>query len=201
MVKGTVKDPSGAVIPGATVTIYNPVTGFERTASTDASGSFTFTNVPFNPYHLTVTATGFAPHVQDVDLNSAVPVNLNITMELAGGKTTVTVSTEASDLIEVDPIAHTDVDRALFDKLPLESQSSSTQFPWYTFHAGNRRGFERSLPWIGRSRGKLLFRRRPAHHGPAKQDLLESDFPLTRAVIGSDSRALRRRNLGTRPAW
>ena len=72
-VKGTVKDPSGAVIPGATVTIYNPVTGFERTASTDASGSFTFTNVPFNPYHLTVTATGFAPHVQDVDLNSGVP--------------------------------------------------------------------------------------------------------------------------------
>ena len=70
MVKGTVKDPSGAVIPGATVTIYNPVTGFERTASTDASGSFTFNNVPFNPYHLTVTATGFAPHVQDVDLNS-----------------------------------------------------------------------------------------------------------------------------------
>ncbi len=73
VVKGTVKDPSGAVIPGATVTIYNPVTGFERTASTDASGGFTFTNIPFNPYHLTVTATGFAPHVQDVDLNSTVP--------------------------------------------------------------------------------------------------------------------------------
>ena len=125
VVKGTVKDPSGAVIPGATVTIYNPVTGFERTASTDASGSFTFTNVPFNPYHLTVTATGFAPHVQDVDLNSGVPVNLNIALELAGGKTTVTVTSEASDLIEVDPTTHTDVDRALFDKLPLESQSSS----------------------------------------------------------------------------
>ena len=124
-VKGTVKDPSGAVIPGATATIYNPVTGFERTASTDASGSFTFNNVPFNPYHLTVSAAGFSPHVQDLDLNSGVPVGLNITLEVSGGKTTVTVSTEGSDLIEVDPIAHTDVDRALFDKLPLESQSSS----------------------------------------------------------------------------
>ena len=91
VVTGTVKDPSGAVIPGATVTIYNPVTGFERTASTDASGSFTFTNIPFNPYHLTVTAAGFTPHVQDVDLNSGVPVNLNIALEVAGGKTTVTV--------------------------------------------------------------------------------------------------------------
>ena len=124
-VKGTVKDPSGAVIPGATVTIYYPVTGFERTASTDASGGFTLNNIPFNPYHLTVSAAGFASHVQDVSLNSGVPVNLNITLELAGGKTTVTVTTEAGDLIEVDPTSHTDVDRALFDKLPLESQSSS----------------------------------------------------------------------------
>jgi hypothetical protein len=123
-VSGTVKDPSGAVIPGATVTIHNPVSGYGRTASTDASGSFTFSNIPFNPYHLTITEAGFDPHVQDLDLSSSVPVNLNITMELAGGKTTVTVSTEAGDLIEVDPTAHTDVDRSLIDKLPLESQSS-----------------------------------------------------------------------------
>jgi hypothetical protein len=124
-VKGTVKDPSGAVIPGATATIHNPVTDYKRTASTDASGQFAFTNVPYNHYHLAISATGFSSHAQDVDLNSGVPVNLSIALELAGGKTTVTVSEEASDLIEVDPISHTDVDRALFDKLPLESQSSS----------------------------------------------------------------------------
>ena len=125
VINGTLKDPSGAVIPGATVTIYNPVTGFERTASTDASGGFTFNNVPFNPYHLTVTKEGFAPHVQDIDLNSRVPVNINISMQVSGGKTTVTVSTEAGDLVEVDPTTHTDVDRALFADLPLESQSST----------------------------------------------------------------------------
>ena len=124
-VSGAVKDPSGAVVVGATVTIHNPVSGYERTASTDASGNFTFTNIPFNPYHLTVTDAGFSPISQDVNLNSSVPVDLNLTLQLAGGKTTVTVSSEASDLIEVDPTSHTDVDRALFDKLPLESQSSS----------------------------------------------------------------------------
>jgi len=123
-VAGTVKDPSGAVIPGAAVTIHNPVSGLERTASTDASGTFTFTNIPFNPYHLTVTSAGFAPHVQDIDLNSSVPVNLNITLELASGKMTVTVTTDASDLIELDSTAHTDVDRTLIEDLPLESQSS-----------------------------------------------------------------------------
>jgi len=53
-----------------------------------------------------------------------VPVELNIVLELAGGKTTVTVTSEAADLIEVDPTSHTDVDRSLIDKLPLESQSS-----------------------------------------------------------------------------
>jgi hypothetical protein len=119
-----VKDQSGAVIPGATVSIHNPMSGYERTASTDASGNFSFTNIPFNPYHLTVTDAGFTPMSQDVGLNSSVPVNLNIVLELAGAKTTVTVTSEAADLIEVDPTGHTDVDRSLIDKLPLESQSS-----------------------------------------------------------------------------
>jgi hypothetical protein len=124
VLQGVVKDSSGGVIPGATAKIYNPVSGFERTASTDAVGSFSISNIPFNPYHLRVSAPGFAPHVEDVKLNSSVPINLTITLELATEKIMVTVTTEASDLIEVDPTTHTDVDRALFDKLPLESHSS-----------------------------------------------------------------------------
>ena len=124
-VSGTVKDQTGAVIAGATVTLQNPVSQYERTATTDASGDFSFANIPFNPYHLTVTNTGFNPMSRDVKLDSSVPVNLNIVLHVATGKTTVTVSSEASDLIEVDPTAHTDVDRSLIDKLPLESQSSS----------------------------------------------------------------------------
>jgi hypothetical protein len=123
-VSGTVTDPSGAVVPGATVTVFNPVSGFERTVSTDAKGAFNIPNVPFNPYHLTAAAPGFETHVQDLNIASAVPVNLTIALQLAGGKTSVTVTTEAADLIEVDPTAHTDVDRALFKELPLESQSS-----------------------------------------------------------------------------
>jgi hypothetical protein len=124
-ISGTVLDPSGAAIAGATVTIYNPVSGFTRTATTDRMGAFSVSNVPFNPYHLTVSATGFAEYVQDVELRSTVPVSLNIPMQLSGGKTEVTVTTEAGDLLETTPTTHTDVDRAMIDKLPLESQSSS----------------------------------------------------------------------------
>jgi hypothetical protein len=123
-ISGTVKDPSGAVIPGSSVTILNPVSGYTRTASTDANGNFSFVNVPFNPYHLTVASQGFSPMSQDVRLNSTVPVNLNVVLQLAGGKTVVNVSSEAEDLMEVTPTSHTDIDRSLIEKLPLESQSS-----------------------------------------------------------------------------
>jgi hypothetical protein len=124
-IDGVVKDPSGAVVAGATVEISNPVTGFHREATTDADGNFKFTNVPFNPYHLTVTAPGFAPLTQDVDVRSAVPVTLQIGLKLGASSTSITVEASGADLIETEPSAHTDVDTGLIDKLPLESQSSS----------------------------------------------------------------------------
>jgi len=123
-VGGTVTDPTGAVIPGATVVIHNPVSGFERTATTGATGEFSIANVPFNPYHLTATANGFATTVQDIDVRSSVPINLKISLALGTASSVVTVEA-AGDLIETDSTFHTDVDRSLFDKLPLESASSS----------------------------------------------------------------------------
>jgi Carboxypeptidase regulatory-like domain len=123
-VQGTVTDPSGAVVASATVDIHNPVSGYERTTTTDSAGSFNFPNVPFNPYHLSVTANGFSPLAQDIDVRSSVPVSVKISLTVAGTSNTVTVE-GGGDLLENDPTFHSDVDRALFDKLPLESQSSS----------------------------------------------------------------------------
>jgi len=122
-ITGTVTDPSGAVVPGAVVTIQNPVSEYLRNATTDSAGHFQFTNVPFNPYHMTVTKTGFAGFVQDVDVRSGVPVTLAV--KLVVGTAAETVQVTGEDLIENDPTFHTDVDRDLFQKVPLESQSSS----------------------------------------------------------------------------
>jgi hypothetical protein len=123
---GTVLDPSGAVVANATVEIHNPVSHFDRSTTTDSSGRFTFANVPFNPYHLSVTGAGFSPYAQDIDVRSAVPLDIKINLQVAASSESVTVQSEAGeDLLENDPTSHTDIDRGLFDKIPLESSSSS----------------------------------------------------------------------------
>ena len=122
---GTVLDPSGAVVANATVEINNPVSHFDRSTMTDSAGRFSFPNVPFNPYHLSVTGAGFTPYTQDVELRSAVPLDIKINLQVAGSSESVTVEASGADLLENDPTFHTDVDRGLFDKMPLESQSSS----------------------------------------------------------------------------
>jgi hypothetical protein len=123
-ISGAVTDPSGAVVPGATVTIENPVSGYLRTTQTDSGGRYQFSNLPFNPYHLSAKASGFGTVAQDVDVRSPIPLSAPISLKVAGASTTVTVES-GEDLLENDPTFHTDVDRGLFQKLPLESQSSS----------------------------------------------------------------------------
>src|SRR5882672_5738558 len=122
---GTVVDPTGAVVANATVEIRNPVSGFNRTANTDSGGKFIIPNIPFNPYHIAVTGPGFARYAQDIDIRSVVPVNLNITLQVKGSAETVTVEGGGEDLLENTSTFHTDVDRDQFDKMPLESRSSS----------------------------------------------------------------------------
>ena len=124
-IEGVVKDPSGAAVAGATVEITYGVSGFQRSTTTQNDGTFRFTNVPFNTYHTVVTATGFAPFTQDIDVRSAVPVNVQLALKVGSAATTVTVEANGGDLIETESTFHTDVDQGIIDKLPLESQSSS----------------------------------------------------------------------------
>jgi hypothetical protein len=112
------------VIPNATVHLINQVSGLDRTATTDATGQFVFANIPFNPYRMTVLANGFAPTSKSFEIRSVVGANLSMVLQVAGSSQTVTVES-SGDLVETDPTFHTDVDRELFTKVPLESESSS----------------------------------------------------------------------------
>src|SRR4029077_6258862 len=102
-IDGVVKDPSGATVPNAKVEISNPVTGYHRETATDSDGIFHFSNIPFNPYHLTVAAGGFASSAQDVDVSSVVPSNVQISLKVGAAETSVTVEASGPDLIENDP--------------------------------------------------------------------------------------------------
>jgi hypothetical protein len=66
-----------------------------------------------------------APATQTVEVRSFVPVTLNVTTADWATNTTVDVTATSGDLVETDPVGHTDVDRDLFEKIPLESSSSS----------------------------------------------------------------------------
>jgi hypothetical protein len=124
-VEGIVKDPSGAAVANATVEISNPVSSFERSVTTGTDGSFRFTNVPFNPYHMVVTAEGFATYTQDVEVRSTVPTGVQVGLKIGTAAASVTVEASGGDLMETESTFHTDVDQGLINRLPLESSSSS----------------------------------------------------------------------------
>jgi hypothetical protein len=124
-VEGNVVDPDGKAVVGASVELHNPVSGYDSKTTTNDQGQFHFTNIPYNPYHLSVTFKGFQTYSQDVDVRSGLAITLKIKLVLAGANLAVTVEATGTDLLENDPVPHTDVDRGLFGKLPLESQSSS----------------------------------------------------------------------------
>ena len=113
-VSGTVLDPTGAVVPNATVKLQDPVSGFDQTVTTNSAGYFTVPNVPFHPYHLTVAAQGFSSQVQDVDVRSVVPINLSIQLRFETSET-VNVEATGGNLVENDSTFHTNIDKAIAD--------------------------------------------------------------------------------------
>ncbi len=102
--EGRVLDPAGLGVPEAVVQLEDALTGFQRQVASRSDGSFSFTNVPFRDYSLSVYAQGFQPWAQSVPLRTNIPVQLDVMLNLEAvyGELTV-VAGESSDL--VDPVA------------------------------------------------------------------------------------------------
>src|SRR5882757_6752731 len=82
-VSGVVTDPNNAVIAGAAVTISNALTGYTRTVTTDADGSYRFNDVPPNNYTLRVAAKGFSNGTYSANVRSTVPLTIPVSLFLA----------------------------------------------------------------------------------------------------------------------
>jgi len=102
-VSGVVTDPSGAVIPNATMVLENLDTGLKRTATSDAAGAYSFLQVPPGPYKLTTTAPGFrTTTIHNVRLLVNNPATVNIHMEVGQVSESIAVSAEAVQVNTTD---------------------------------------------------------------------------------------------------
>lgn len=124
-VNGVVTDPQGNVIPGALVSVQNPVSGFNRQARADGAGAFNFDNVPFGSYHVSVTAPGFASTTTDVNLRSAVAITIKPQLSVSTVATTVNVDAGAEDIVTNTPTAHTDLDASAISQIPYQNTNAA----------------------------------------------------------------------------
>jgi hypothetical protein len=100
-VLGSVTDPSGAVVAGATVKVRNLGTGLERTTVTSADGSYSVPELPIGTYTVTVTQSGFQTAVtNNVEVNVA--TERRVDAQLKTGQVTQTVEVSGGDLAQIE---------------------------------------------------------------------------------------------------
>jgi hypothetical protein len=121
--RGTVHDPSGAIIPGAQIEILKPDTGFAATKLSDAHGDYIFEQIPPGVYTVTASSGGFAPQHHKLELLVNQPVTLDIKMEVNVETTTVEVNTGAAAINTTDATIGTPFNNAQIQSLPFEGNN------------------------------------------------------------------------------
>ncbi len=123
-VRGTVADPSGSVVAGATVVLANAESKTEREAKTGGQGEYQFLFVPPGTYALTVTAAGFQRYRQtDLELLVNTPATANVQLKVGQANEVVTVSSEAPALNLVDASIGNSFGETQVRQIPLEGRN------------------------------------------------------------------------------
>src|SRR5262245_15461656 len=91
-IKGAITDPTGAAVKDASVLLTNSITGEKVEGVTDSAGVFVFNNVSFNRYTLRVEARGFVPQSRQITVNSNLPLELSISLSVAGASEQINVA-------------------------------------------------------------------------------------------------------------
>lgn len=98
-ITGTVKDPSGAAVPGAKVSVRNERTNISRDTTTNEAGAYTVSNIPAGSYTVTVEGQGFKKYTKTGNLLDAnVPLGVDVSLEVGQISDSVNVTAEASRL-------------------------------------------------------------------------------------------------------
>jgi outer membrane receptor protein involved in Fe transport len=96
--RGTVKDPSGALISGATITLKATNSNVTLNSKTDANGVFLIQDIQFGPYSLRVESAGFAPLTQFLQVLPGITPTLELTMKLGATSTSVDVRASREEI-------------------------------------------------------------------------------------------------------
>ena len=121
--RGVVKDPSGAVISGATITLHNEATGQTITASSAKTGEFQVAQIPPATYTVTVHAAGFGDQSKVAELLVSQPATINFGLTLQSSKEVIDVSATAATLNQTDASLGGSFDNSTIQSLPSETRN------------------------------------------------------------------------------
>jgi hypothetical protein len=121
--RGTVKDPSGAAVANATITIRDNAKGFSRTTTSNSSGEYVLTLVPPGKYDFTAEASGFGKYeAKQIQLTVGQQAEYPVNLKVAAQSSDITVST-TPDLIETTRTAVTNtIDQQRIENLPINQR-------------------------------------------------------------------------------
>src|SRR5712692_5448741 len=139
-INGTVTDPSGAVVPNASVKATESATGIDHTTTTTSEGQFSFQDIPLGFYKVTVTATGFPTYAVDkVEVTAGTIYTLPIKLTLQQQATTVEVSAAALTLDTTTQTQNMTISSDVVQDVPLNGRDFTQLIavaPGYGGYAG-----------------------------------------------------------------
>jgi Carboxypeptidase regulatory-like domain len=122
-ITGTVQDPAGANVPGATVTLTNVGTGEGKTGTTDAQGYYQFVSLAPGNYSVKTSAKGFADSQQSFTLETNQALNLPVRLTVGSSSETVQVTTQAPLLDTSDTRLQETLSTQTLSSLPLAGRN------------------------------------------------------------------------------
>lgn len=121
--RGVIKDPSGAVVPGAKITLTNGATGQKLEATSSGAGDYQFNQIPPAKYTITVTARGFGDQSKVAELLVNQPASIDFVVTVQATSEVINVSAEAQTLNTTDASLGDSFNTATIQALPSEGRN------------------------------------------------------------------------------
>ncbi len=121
--RGTVKDPTGAVIPGAKINLVDNGTGLTFSAESNAAGEYQFAQIPPAKYTITITATGFGAQTKMAELLVNQPATIDFALTVTTTEEVLDVTAEAQTLNTTDASLGNSTNNATIQALPSETRN------------------------------------------------------------------------------